>query len=128
MLMLRIFGLTTPLRPRNGRSRKRLLPFVLSLAVVLPSFASAATIDFNTATGNYDSALDPDAGATPNWIDLSTSTPVSIPAAADDAYVRNSGTVAVTANVNVTSLRIGASRLVTNPDTTTTEFGGPGIL
>jgi len=70
--------------------------------------ASAATIDFNTATGNYDSALDPDAGATPNWIDLSTSTSVGIPASGDDAYVRNGGTIAMTASELVTSLRIGA--------------------
>jgi hypothetical protein len=101
---------------------------VTGTALLFAPYARAATIDFNTATGNYDSALDPDAGATPNWIDLSTSTPVGIPAAADDAYVRNGGTVAMTASEVVTSLRIGASRIVTNPDTTTTELGGSGIL
>ena len=107
--MLRIFGLTAPLLASNGRARRRLLPAVLSVAALLPSLATAATIDFNTATGNYNSALDPDSGATPNWIDLATSTPVGVPATTDDAYVRNGGTVAITNNVVATSVRIGAS-------------------
>src|SRR5690349_8873117 len=98
MLMLRIRELTTPLKAWKGR----LLPLVLSGAVVLPPMASAATIDFNTAAGNYDSALDPDAGATPNWVDLTTTpgspVPVGIPASTDDAYVRNGGTVSMTAS------------------------------
>ena len=125
--MIRFLDFATSPVALKGRTRKIVLPLMLSAAAFFPSLASAATIDFNVASGNYDSALD--AGPPhDNWIDLTTSTPLSVPAAADDAYVRNNGTVDVTANVNVTSLRIGASRIVTNPDTTTTELGGSGIL
>lgn len=126
--MLRYCDWTTlRLVARQGACQKPLSSALVGAVLLLPSFAAAATIDFNVASGNYNSSLDP-GPPHDNWIDLSTSTPVNVPAAADDAYVRNNGTVAVTANVNVTSLRIGASRIVTNPDTTTTELGGAGIL
>ena len=112
--MLRIFGLTTLLPAVAGRSRGRLLPLVLSSAVILPSIANAGTIDFNVATGDFPTAT--------NW------NPATVPTVTDDAYVRNSGNLTVNADAQVLSLRIGASNLITNPDTTTTETGGPGTL
>src|SRR6188472_557346 len=106
-----------------GRHRPRLksLWAVFAAALLLnPSFVRAATIDWNVAgTANYDSALDPDAGATPNWIDTTqsntTTIPVSIPSNApvgipgnnDDAAVRNGGTVEITSATIQRSLNVG---------------------
>src|SRR5215207_8215735 len=112
MLMLRICDWTTL---RSGaRRRSRLKPlavaFVGTVLLFVPSIR-AATIDFNEANSNYDSALDPDLGATPNWIDTTqavpvappavppSNAPVGIPAAGDDAFVRNGGIAEITSAV-----------------------------
>ncbi len=98
-------------------------------ALLFPAFAEAASIDFNVATGNYDSTLDP-GPPHDNWITTldGSGTPVTVPATTDDAYVRNNGTVSVTANVQNNTFRIGASNVITLPDTSTQEIGQPGEL
>jgi hypothetical protein len=103
----------------------------------------AATIDFNEANSNYDSALDPDAGATPNWIDTTqavpaappavppTLAPVGIPAAGDDAVVRNGGTATITSAISNLSFNIGVGRTVYTDDGVNiiqTEAGGNGTV
>jgi hypothetical protein len=107
--------------------------------------ARAATIDWNVNPGpaNYDSALDPDAGATPNWIDTTqavpaappavppSNAPVGIPAAGDDAFVRNGGTAQITSAITNLSFTVGSSRTLYTDDGTNiiaTEVGGAGTV
>ena len=81
---------------RQRVHRKSLATALAAAALLQPTFARAATIDWNVAgPENYNSALDPDAGATPNWKDTTqavpatppavppTNNPVGIPAAGD---------------------------------------------
>src|SRR6478752_4885314 len=145
MLMIRIFDSATPLVV--GRRRRYLKSPCAALAAVLllnPSFVNAGTIDWNVAgTANYDSALDPDAGATPNWIDTTqtntTVVPVSIPSNApvgipgnnDDAFVRNGGTAVITSATTQRSLNVGVNRSVFTDDgvvISEAEQGGNGTV
>src|SRR3954452_9315945 len=110
LLMIRSCDWPTPRLAARYRSHLKPLWAVLAAVLLLnPSFTRAATIDWNVAgTANYDSALDPDAGATPNWIDttqtnttvipvsIPSNAPVGIPGNNDDAFVRNGGTVEIT--------------------------------
>lgn len=128
--MLRIYDWTT-LRSAICR-RAHFRPLAVTLvgaALVISPAAEAATIDFNAVSGNYDSTLDPGPPHS-NWITTldGSGTPVSVPATTDDAYVRNNGTVTVTANVQNNTFRIGASNVITLPDTTTQQIGQPGTL
>jgi hypothetical protein len=144
--MLRICDWTT-LR-LVARYRSHLPPLVTALVggVFLTSSARAATIDWNVNPGpaNYDSALDPDAGATPNWINTTqtntsvfpvsvpTNAPVGIPATTDDAFVRNGGTATITSAVSNLSFTVGSDRQLYTDDgvsvITATEVGGNGTV
>src|SRR3954454_17813402 len=146
MLMLRICDWTT-LRPR-ARHRSRLKPLAVAFAgavLLTAPTVGAATIDWNVNPGpaNYDSALDPDAGATPNWIDTTqavpasppavapTNAPVGIPAAGDDAVVRNGGIAEITSAITTLSFNVGVNRTLYTDDGTNiiqTEVGGNGTV
>ena len=114
-------------------------------AVSVASAATADTIDWNVNPGpaNYDSALDPDLGATPNWINttqtnttiipvsIPSNAPVGIPAAGDNAFVRNGGIAEITSAVTNLSLAVGAARTLYTDDGVTiteTEVGGNGTV
>jgi hypothetical protein len=82
----------------------------LVASLVFVSAASAVTLDFNVANGNFTTAG--------NWLDT-TAAPVpaaAAPTADDTAYVRNNGTVTINSNVAVKQFRLGASNQITNPD------------
>lgn len=77
----------------------------------LVSAASAVTLDFNVANGNFTTAG--------NWVDSTNPIPAptsATPTVADQAFVRNGGTVTVNSDVQVLQLRIGHENVVTNPD------------
>jgi hypothetical protein len=118
--------------------------FAGTVLLFVPS-VRAATIDWNVNPGpaNYDSALDPDAGATPNWIDTTqavpaappavppTNAPVGIPAAGDDAVVRNGGIAEITSAISNLSFNVGVNRTLYTDDGTNiiqTEVGGNGTV
>src|SRR4051812_32024596 len=140
MLMIRFCDLTTLRTTVRRRSKiKALAAALVGCGSLLPLIAQAATIDFNVASGNYDSALDPDAGATPNWIDttqtnttiipvsIPSNAPVGIPGTSDDAFVRNGGTAEISSATTQRSLNVGVNRtLVTDDGITITpnELGG----
>jgi hypothetical protein len=142
--MIRNYDFPTLRTTARRRSKiKALTAALFGLGLLLPSFAHAATIDFNEPNSNYDSALDPDLGATPNWIDTTqavpaappavppSNAPVSIPAATDDAVVRNNGTATITSAVVNNSFSVGAARTVYTDDGTNiiqTEAGGNGTV
>src|SRR5215203_5034775 len=68
--------------------------FALAAIGLLVSGASAADLDFNVASGNFNTAG--------NWIDVTN--PIPVPTAAtptilDRAYVRNGGTVTINSDV-----------------------------
>src|SRR3954466_6803788 len=116
MLMLRYRDLTSLQAISNGRARMKLFLVVSCVAILfLPSFVNAATIDFEAATGNWNSALD---GPTvTNWADRTTNPLVpafmTIPATTDTASVRNGGTVTVSAAQTISILQLGfAGRMV----------------
>src|SRR3954451_2982812 len=84
---------------------------VLVVGLVLVSAASAADLDFNVASGNFNVAG--------NWIDTTAALPVpaaAAPTLGDNAFVRNGGTVTINSDVGATQIRIGASHSITNPD------------
>ena len=61
--MIRFYDRTTLQTTLRMRVSMRALGTALvGSSLLFAAVASAATIDFNTAVGNYDSALDPDAG------------------------------------------------------------------
>ncbi|MFO0790004.1 MAG: hypothetical protein U0805_11160 [Pirellulales bacterium] len=142
--MIRFYDRTTLQTTLRMRVSMRALGTALvGSSLLFAAVASAATIDFNTAVGNYDSALDPDAGATPNWIDTTQAVPaappavpptnaaVGIPAASDDAFVRNGGTATITSAVVNNSFGVGAARTVYTDDGVNViqnEAGGNGTV
>jgi hypothetical protein len=143
--MIRICDSATPQLAGRHRARLKFLWAVLAAVLLLnSSFVRAATIDWNVAgTANYDSALDPDGGLTPNWIDTTqsntTTIPVSVPSNApvgipgnnDDAAVRNGGTVEITSATTQRSLNVGVNRTLYTDDGTTistSEQGGDGTV
>jgi hypothetical protein len=92
----------------------RSLAAVLSGLVAVLGFASAAnavTLDFNVPSGNF---------TTPgNWVDSTNPIPAptsATPTVADQAFVRNGGTVTINSNVQMLQMRIGHENVVTNPD------------
>jgi hypothetical protein len=128
--MLRYRDWTTLQAISNGRSLRKLLSAVSCVAILLlPSFASAAIIDFEVATGNWDSSLDvfPD-DATVNWADRTTAplVPVfvSIPATTDTASIRNGGTVSVTTSQTIAILQLGFAGRQVELD----PINAPGVL
>ena len=108
----------------NSASPLRRQVATLSVAfavLVLASAASAASLDFNVPSGNYNVAG--------NWVDLSTGLPPAAPptyvdnTTFDDAYVRNGGTLTINTDVSNHLLRIGATPPVALPD-----YNGNGIV
>jgi hypothetical protein len=95
-----------------SKSRTQTAALSVSTAVLLlASSASAAELDFNVASGNYTAAS--------NWID--TTNPVPVPAAAaptvaDNVWVRNNGTLTISSNVEARKIKVGWTRVITNPD------------
>jgi hypothetical protein len=108
--MNRSYDSTTAQFVANGVTRVKLLPLVASAAAILFStFASAATIDWNVASGNWN--------LNTNWRNLTTNTtPASPPGSADTVHVRNAGTVTLSDNRSATSLILGAARVVSSVD------------
>jgi hypothetical protein len=106
--MNRFYDLTTPQFVAKGVSRVKLLPLIASAAAILSStFAGAATIDWNVASGNWS--------LNTNWKNFTTNTtPSSPPGSADTVHVRNNGTMTLSDNRSATSLFIGASRLASS--------------
>src|SRR6476661_7815943 len=89
---------------------------VLSGVLVFVSAASAVTLDFNVASGNF---------TTPgNWVDstgVTGANPIPVatsatPTIADNAYIRNGGTATINSDVSVLQIRVGHENVVTNPD------------
>src|SRR4051794_5279003 len=144
MLMIRFCDSTTLRTTACRRSKiKALAAALIGCGSLFPLTARAATIDFNEANSNYDSTLDPDAGATPNWIDSTqavpaappavppTNAPVGIPAASDDAFVRNGGTATITSAITNLTFSVGAAHTLYTDDGTNiiqTETGGDGTV
>ena len=141
--MLRYCEWSTLGRVVRRRSKIKVLATALLGSSFLLPTAHAATVDFNEANSNYDSSLDPDLGATPNWLDTTqavpvappavppTNAPVSIPANTDDAFVRNNGTATITSAVINNSFWIGSARTVYTDDGVTVienEAGGNGTV
>src|SRR4051812_27523033 len=103
--MIRFFQYASALR------QNRAILSVLVAGLVLVSAASAADLDFNVASGNFNVAG--------NWIDTTAALPApaaAAPTLGDNAFVRNGGTVTINSNVGATQIRIGASHSITNPD------------
>ena len=103
--MIQFSACASPLRLRTG------LLSVLIAVLVFVSAASAVDLDFNVANGNYNVAS--------NWVD--TTNPIPVPAAAaptvaDRAFVRNNGTLTINSDVAALQMRIGYTRVITNPD------------
>ena len=90
----------------------RLLAAIFSVFAAFLVFApstAAATLDFDVPAGNYNAAN--------NWEDDGGNDPaLAPPGVADNAFVRNDGTVTVNTNVANTLFRIGASRVIQVPD------------
>jgi hypothetical protein len=86
--------------------RLRLQAAILLMCIaflVFASGASAALLDFNVANGDYN-----DSG---NWINYTTNDTTAVPTTADDAIVRNGGTLNITAadgDASAAVIRIGA--------------------
>lgn len=89
---------------------------VLIAGLVLVSAASAVTLDFNVANGNF---------TTPgNWVDSTGVTgmnPIPVPTSAtptvaDNAFIRNNGTATINSDVQALQIRIGHENVITNPD------------
>src|SRR3954447_13936782 len=108
----------------NSAATLRLQAATLTAAFgvfVLASAASAASLDFNVPSGNYNVAG--------NWVDSTTRTPAAAPptyvdtTTFDDAYVRNGGTLTINTDVSNHLLRIGATPAVALPD-----YNGNGIV
>src|SRR4051794_32559272 len=82
---------------------------VLIAGLVLITAASATDLNFNVSSGNFT-----DVG---NWVDANTYAPAAAaPTIADNAFVRNGGTVTINTNVAATEIRIGARQSITPPD------------
>lgn len=143
--MLRICDWTTQqLAGRHGPLQKPLWAVLAVVLLLNPSLTRAATIDWNVVgPENYDSALDPDAGATPNWKDTTQTTitypvsppsnaPVGVPGNDDDAAVRNGGTAVITSATIQKSLNVGVARTLYTDDGVSaviqTEAGGNGTV
>src|SRR3954468_13113453 len=126
MLMLRIFDWATLQLAVKGRLCSKLLPRIFSVAaILLPSSAYSATIDWNAASGNWN--------ANTNWYDYTAAAvPASPPGAADDTNVRNGGTVTLSDNQSALDLLIGFARNVeldpVNQPGVLTDVGLDGAL
>src|SRR5882757_10260725 len=95
--MLRFSVFVLPLR----RPAAILSMFVAVL--IFASAASAALLDLNVANGDYN--------VSGNWINYTTNDTTAVPTNADDAIVRNNGTLNITAangDANAAVIRIGA--------------------
>jgi hypothetical protein len=114
--MLRFSGFALPLRLRAA---------ILSMPVAafaLASTASAALLDLNVANGDYN-----DSG---NWIDYTTMDTTPVPTTADEAIVRNGGTLNITAadgDASADVIRIGAGPQSGDPLAPPT-YSGAGTL
>jgi hypothetical protein len=142
--MIRFYDWATRWAARQRVHRKSLAAALVAAALLQPTFARAATIDWNVVgPENYNSALDPDAGATPNWKDTTqanttvipvsvpSNAPVGVPAAGDDAFVRNGGTATITSAISNLTFSVGFPRTLFSDDGTTitqTEVGGNGTV
>ena len=82
---------------------------VLVGVLAFVSEASAIDLDFSVASGNYNVAG--------NWIETATgAVAASPPTVADNAYVRNNGTLAITTDTQHNELRIGYRFSITPGD------------
>ena len=149
--MIRFYDWATMQWAARQRVHRKSLAVALAAAVVLPTaFARAATIDWSVAgPENYDSTVPPDTGGTLNWTDTTqanttaipvsvpTNNPVSMPAAADDVFVRNGGTATISSATNTTGavsndrFTVGFGRTLVTDDGVTitqTEVGGNGTV
>src|SRR4051812_22992063 len=143
--MIRFCDWETTKWAARERAHRKSLVAALAAAVLLPTtFSRAATIDWNVAgPENYNSALDPDAGATPNWKDTTqavpatppaippSNAPVGVPAAGDDAFVRNGGTAEITSAISNLSFSVGFPRTLYTDDGVNViqnEVGGNGTV
>jgi PEP-CTERM motif len=93
--------------------RLRLQAAILSMFIaffVFASGAAAALLDLNVANGDYN-----DSG---NWINYTTNDTTAVPTTADDAIVRNGGTLNITAadgDASAAVIRIGAGAQAGDP-------------
>jgi hypothetical protein len=95
---------------------------MLALVAVFAPAASAALLDWNVANGDYN-----DSG---NWIEYTSGSTTLVPTTADEAIVRNGGTLNITAadgDASAAVIRIGAGPQSGDPAGPPT-YGGDGTL
>src|SRR6188472_1937788 len=82
---------------------------VLIAGLAIVSAASAADLNFAVSSGNFTTAG--------NWVDATTFLPTgAAPTSADNAFIRNGGTVTIDSDVIATEIRVGARQSITPPD------------
>lgn len=116
MLMIRIFGWKLlQHRPSYGAVRRNVTVLVLA-AIVFPIASSAATIDWNTASGNWNVAA--------NWYDYAAAAaPATPPGSADDVEIRNGGAVTLNDSQSALNVFLGFARNVELD-----PINNPGVL
>lgn len=103
----------------------RLRAAILSMpvaALVFTSTATAALLDFNVASGDFNTSG--------NWINYTTADTTAVPTTADEAIVRNGGTLNITTangDANALVIRVGAGPQSGDPAGPPT-YGGTGTL
>lgn len=125
MLMIRIFGGKTSQHRPGAAAVRRALPAALWAVIAIPIASNAATIDWNTAAGNWNLAS--------NWYDYTAAAaPASPPGAADDVEIRNGGTVTLNDSQAALNVFVGFARNVeldpVNNPGVLTDFGLDGQL
>ena len=101
------------LRISVWKLRLRLHGAILSMAIaslVFASAASAALLDLQVPNGDFN--------VSGNWIDYTTNIATAVPTNADEAIVRNNGTLNITAadgNATAAIIRIGAGAQAGDP-------------
>jgi hypothetical protein len=114
--MLRFSVFALPLRLRAA---------ILSMpvaALVFTSTATAALLDFNVASSDFNTSR--------NWINYTTADTTAVPTTADEAIVRNGGTLNITTangDANALVIRVGAGPQSGDPVGPPT-YGGTGTL
>ena len=114
--MSRTLGLVLPLR------LQAVISSMLVAVLVFASTSAAAIIDLNVAAGTYNTSG--------NWINYTTGDTTVVPGIADEAVVRNGGTLTVSAangDATASIIRIGAGPLTGDPVSPVPPTG-PGTL
>ena len=91
----------------KGGTVRRALPAILLAAIALPTVSSAAIIDWNAASGNWN--------VNTNWYDYTAAAPPASPpsnVAPDDVEIRNGGTVTLSDAESAGNLFLGFARNV----------------